>query len=120
MTRVRRLVPLALVAALAACGGSSSKPVDLAAAAKAMTSARFTITIKANVAGRRGRQLLVTNYSRVYHTWHSRHSLPAENSCLPAGPMSQPMARFPASLMVALPAPIGARQKRDAAANALG
>ena len=51
MRPVRRLVPLVLVAALAACGGSSPKPVDLAAAAKALTSARFAITIKANVAG---------------------------------------------------------------------
>ena len=51
MRPVRRLVPLVLVAALAACGGSSSTPVDLAAAAKALTSARFAITIKANVAG---------------------------------------------------------------------
>ena len=48
----RRLLPLALVAALSACGGSStSKPVDLGAAARGLTSARFTITIKANVAG---------------------------------------------------------------------
>jgi hypothetical protein len=53
MTRVRRLVPLAVVAALAACGGSSSssKAIDLAAATRGLTSARFTITIRANVAG---------------------------------------------------------------------
>jgi hypothetical protein len=49
---VRRLALLVLVAALTACGGSSgSKPVDLGAAARGLTSARFTITIKANVAG---------------------------------------------------------------------
>jgi hypothetical protein len=49
---VRRLIPLVVVAALAACGGSSSsKPVDLGAAAKSLTSARFTISIKASVAG---------------------------------------------------------------------
>jgi hypothetical protein len=48
---VRRLAPLVAVAALAACGGSSSsKPVDLAAAAKP-SSARFAISIKARVAG---------------------------------------------------------------------
>jgi hypothetical protein len=51
MSSVRRLVPLVLVAALAACGSSSSKPVDLGAAARGLTSARFTITIRANVAG---------------------------------------------------------------------
>jgi hypothetical protein len=48
---VRRLIPLVVVAALAACGGSSpSKPVDLAAAGQP-SSARFAISIKANVAG---------------------------------------------------------------------
>jgi hypothetical protein len=48
---VRRLAPLAIVAALAACGSSSPKPVALGAAAKSLTSARFTISIEANVAG---------------------------------------------------------------------
>jgi hypothetical protein len=52
MTAVRHLVPLVLVAVLSACGtSSSSRPVDLGAAAKRLTSARFTITIDANVAG---------------------------------------------------------------------
>jgi len=48
---MRRVAPLVVVVALAACGGSASKPVDLGAAAKRLTSARFTITIRANVAG---------------------------------------------------------------------
>lgn len=48
---MRRLVLLVVVAALAACGGSSSsKPVDLAAAGQP-PSARFAISINANVAG---------------------------------------------------------------------
>jgi hypothetical protein len=52
MIRVRRMAPLVLVAALAACGSSSSStPVDLGAAARSLTSARFTISIRANVAG---------------------------------------------------------------------
>ena len=52
MTAARRSVSLVLVTALAACGTSSSvQPVDLGAAAKRLTSARFTITIQANIAG---------------------------------------------------------------------
>jgi hypothetical protein len=54
MSAVLRLLPLASVALLlAACGGSSARstPVDLGAAARGLTSARFAITIKATVAG---------------------------------------------------------------------
>ena len=47
---MRRLLPLLAVAALTACGSSSSKPVDLTSAGRP-SSARFAISIKANVAG---------------------------------------------------------------------
>jgi hypothetical protein len=86
MTALGRLVPLVLVAALSACGtSSSSRPVDLGAAAKRLTSARFTITIDANVAGitavtqENGTISFVSGQAHVYKlTGGSGQSTPAE------------------------------------------